>query len=561
MDDTANTLRLRGKTENLTAQDKDLIRTHKTALMDFIRTERVKQKDYATIPPVPAQPDYALSDGQRRLWYLSQADENAVTYNIPSVLELTGPLDAGLFEHAINSVIERHEILRTVFRENAQGEPRQHVLSASELAFRLRYSDLSAHPNGDDQVRAEVHQDLAVAFHLGQGPLLRASLFQLATDRHVFYYNMHHIISDGWSMQLLTKDVLTSYLALVQGQENVLEPLKIQYKDYAAWHLQQLSGDSLHTLENYWKEKFTGELPIMQLPSSKTRPALLTHNGAFHTIALDQATTHQLRHLSQQLGGTLFMGLLACLKGMLYRYTGQEDMVIGSPIAGREHSELEDQLGFYVNTLALRTQFSGQDSFEALFERVKATTLGAFQHQLYPFDRLVETVGLRRDPSRSPLFDVMLNLQSADATSTRAAQEANSLASADFVISQEVASKFDLSFRCHEQPDALSIRMEYNTDVLDSFFIEQFGRHFTDFVAAILRDSTQPVGRIDYLSEEEKNSLPLTNTETDFASSTGSLLAEFGAVVLAHGSRVAVRGRSGSRLTYAELDAQSSQLA
>ncbi|MCB2378361.1 condensation domain-containing protein, partial [Hymenobacter sp. BT635] len=561
MDDTANTLRLRGKTENLTAQDKDLIKTHKAALMDFIRAERTRQKGFATIPPAPVQPDYALSDGQRRLWFLSQSEDNALTYNIPSVLELTGELNTDLFARAIESVIARHEILRTVFRESAAGEPRQHILSAQAIGFSLRVTDLSAFPDAEVQVRALVQQDMAQPFDLSRGPLLRASLFQLAAGRHVFYYNMHHIVSDGWSMQLLTRDVLTSYMALVQGQEAPLAPLAIQYKDYAHWHLQQLSNESLQKLEQYWTTQFAGELPVLQLSNAKTRPAVLSHNGAVHTIELNAQTTSKLKALSQQLGGTLFMGLLAAVNGLLYRYTGQEDIIIGSPIAGREHADLGEQIGFYVNTLALRTQFSHQDSFEALFERVKDTTLGAFQHQLYPFDRLVETLGLRRDPSRNPLFDVQLNLQPAGVTATRENAGRNELEAADFVISQAIASKFDLSFRCYEYQDTLSIRLEYNTDVLEAYFVEQLGRHLACFIAEVLRDARQPIGLVQYISEEEQSLLPLTNPRSDLAYSTGSLLTEFAQVVMAHGSRVAVSDVSGQQLSYAQLDALSSQLA
>ncbi|WP_167856902.1 non-ribosomal peptide synthetase [Hymenobacter aquaticus] len=558
LDDTANALRLRGKTENLTAEDKELIRTHKAALMDFIREERTRQKGYATIAQAPAQTDYALSDGQRRLWFLSQSEENALNYNIPSVLELTGALNAELFEQAIASVVARHEILRTVFRENAAGEPRQHVLPT--LAFRLRVTDLRGHADADEQVRALVRQDLQVPFDLSRGPLLRATLFQLAADRHVFYYNMHHIVSDGWSMQLLTRDVLTSYLRLGQGHSTPPPALPIQYKDYAHWHSQQLSGESLQTLEQYWNRQFAGELPVLQLPSSKTRPALLSSKGAFQTIELDAETTGKLKKLSQERGGTLFMGLLAVVKGLLYRYTGQEDIIIGSPIAGREHADLQEQIGFYVNTLALRTRFSADDSFETLFDQVKATTLGAFQHQLYPFDRLVETLALRRDPSRNPLFDVLLNLQPADVTATPDAH-GPALASRDFAISQEIASKFDLSFRCYEHQDALSIRLEYNTDVLESSLVEQLGRHLTSFVAAVLRDATQPVGRVNYIGEEEQAALALVNPRADLAASSASLLTEFTSVVSRFGTRVAVSGFGGEQLSYAELDALSSQLA
>jgi NRPS condensation-like uncharacterized protein len=261
--------------------------------------------------------------------------------------------------------------------------------------------------------RDSVNREAATIFDLARGPLLKASLLRLEDSQHLFVLTMHHIISDGWSMANLVNQVLTCYQAFRRGAENPLPALRIQYKDYAVWQRQQLSGAELETHQNYWRQQFAGEVPVLALPTDFARPPVKTYRGDRVTRMLAPVTQDALR-LGQQQGATLFMVLLAAVKALLYRYTSQQDIIVGSPLAGRERQELEEQIGFYVNTLALRTRLSAEDSFRKLLDKVKATTLEAYQHQIYPFDRLVEEMHLSRDASRSPLFDVLAVLQNLE---------------------------------------------------------------------------------------------------------------------------------------------------
>ncbi|NIG57755.1 non-ribosomal peptide synthetase, partial [Chitinophaga sp. Cy-1792] len=323
---------------------------------------------FSQIAAAPEQASYPLSSSQRRLWVLSQFEEGSVAYNMPGVYTLTGALDIARLEAAFKTLIARHEILRTVFKEEESGV-QQYILAAIDFKI-AALTDISTF--------------CYIPFDLSAGPLLRAAVGEVSAGEWVFVYVMHHIISDGWSMGVLIKELLHIY-----HDNSPLPVLPLQYKDYAVW--QQSGSDTMS--QAYWLEQFSGELPVLELPADKPRPAVKTYHGG---LVQKQLALTGLQALLQSTGSTLFMGLVAAVNALLYRYSGQEDIILGSPVAGREHADLEGQIGFYVNTLALRTRFSGSNNYLQLLEQVRQVTMSAYEHQSYPFDELVDALPLKR---------------------------------------------------------------------------------------------------------------------------------------------------------------------
>ncbi|MCB2380547.1 amino acid adenylation domain-containing protein, partial [Hymenobacter sp. BT635] len=520
------------------------------------------KQGFVNIEKVAEQESYPVSNGQKRLWVMSQVGDSSSALNIFNALQFEGEFSIESFEQALLTVIGRHESLRTVFGQDPRTEEvRQFILPAAELNFAVDYLDLRSSANQAQDVTTALEAEAKRIFNLSHGPLLRVGVIQTGEARYVVYYNAHHIICDGWSMEVFIRNTMDCYGAYRNGQDNPLPALAIQYKDYAGWLENRLSGDSFTEIRSYWLEKFSGELPILNLPSDKKRPLVKTYNGASLRTKLDKDAVRRLRQFSQTRGGTLLTGLLAVVKGVLHRYTGQEDIIIGSPIAGREHADLEEQIGFYVNTLALRTQFSHQDSFEGLFERVKDTTLGAFQHQVYPFDQLVKELDLKRDTSRLPLFDCWLLLSNADVTQRDNGWDYGDLAIQSLSYEDEVC-KYDYLFSFVESGDELTLNLKYNTDIYSEFFAQQLQANVSGFLAAALNEPTKEIGLLPYLSAPQLVALETASRGQNMPlETTGSLLTEFAQVVMAHGTRVAVSDVSGQQLTYAQLDALSSQLA
>ncbi|MCW3101571.1 MAG: Nonribosomal peptide synthetase, partial [Bacteroidetes bacterium] len=329
---------------------------------------------FENIAPAQLHDSYPLSSSQRRLWVLCQFQESSMAYNMPGVYVFEGIFNKEALGHSFKMLIERHEILRTVFKEDETGEVRQWIQTAEALDFSITYQDLRTDADREEKVKGPVQAFSEKAFDLSAGPLLRASLYQVEENKHVFSYVMHHIISDGWSMEILIREVLSFYNAYVKNEETALAPLPVQYKDYSVWQQQELSAERLKSHKEYWLKQFEGELPVLELQGDKPRPAVKTYNGSSLSCTIGKELSGELKAISQLQGGTLFMGLLAAVNTLLYRYTGQEDMITGSPIAGREHSDLENQIGFYLNTLALRARFSGGDSYTSLLDKIRQLT-------------------------------------------------------------------------------------------------------------------------------------------------------------------------------------------
>ena len=514
---------------------------------------------YNHIPKAPPMEMYPLSSAQKRLWVLSKFEEGSGAYNMPSHIILDREINIESFKSSVYSVIDRHEILRTVFKEDENGDPHQWILPVDELKFEINYIDLRPSDNKEQELETNIANDSYKIFDLENGPLLRASLLQLDEEQYVFYFNMHHIISDGWSMNVLFKDVLAFYDAYVNNTVPNLPELRVQYKDYSVWQLAQLEEDSYQLHKAYWLDQFSGELPVLEFPTTKQRPLLKTNNGRSLGTYISKEDSLRLKEYSQAKGGTLFMGLIASLNVLFYRYTSQKEFIIGSPIAGRDHLDLEDQIGFYINTLALRSRVNGDVSFDALFESVKQNTLNAYEHQMYPFDRLVEDLELKRDISRSVLFDVMVTLQNiGERVLDVEIQEEELTTIVDY---EEGVSKFDINFTFKEVGDYLSFGISYNTDVYDKEIIEQFIVHYKVILKKLLVSPEQPIQSLDYLSKEERDQLlvQFNDTEVDYPKETSVIdLFRLQAKETPENCALVFENK---RFTYKELDDISTQFS
>ncbi|MBD0256801.1 MAG: amino acid adenylation domain-containing protein [Cytophagales bacterium] len=523
---------------------------------------RADHAAYEAIRPVDPQAYYQLSHAQKRMWLTVQLSGNQATYNMPASCQLHGDLDTEAFRNAFLALVERHEMLRTTFSVIGN-EPVQVVRPAADLNFGLAYIDLRGEHDREQMAREVASEDATLPFDLETGPLLRTTLIHLEDDRYVFLLNIHHIVADAWSMVVLVNETFALYNALCVGQALHLPPLPIQYKDYAAWQNRQLAAEAMQVQQQYWLEQFREAAPVLALTTDYPRPAVRSANGDACTATLDRQETDQLLAFSRENGASLFMTLLASLYALLYRYTGQDDLVVGSPIAGRNHADLENQIGFYVNTLALRTRFAGGESFSSLLEKVKKTTLDGYEHQMYPFDRLVDELDLSRDLSRTPLFDVNLVLQNAGD------QLLDDVAAADGMRGIDIAyfdkdfkvSRFDLMFSCRETEDGLRILLEYNTDLFSPTRAARMITHFAQVIRQVVARGQESLDEISYLPEAETQLLLSSFNDTRRAFPDQATLPHlFEESVLAHPGRVAVVDGA-VRLTYAELDARANQVA
>ena len=429
-----------------------------------------RHKSYREIPAIPAADSYELSHAQRRLWLLAQLERDSAAYNIASSFLIEGEFSSDAFVRAVQLMHRRHETLRTSF--SASGEmPRQRVDAASVPLIDMR--NISSAPDPEQEARLMFRAEASRPFDLASGPLYRITLLHLAKSRNVFIFAMHHIISDVWSLGVMTDELGRLYDAFSRDETPELAPLRIQYRDFAAWQNQALAADHTQADRAYWLEKLAGPLPLLDLPADFPRPPVKTYAGAVVRFRLERTLADRLKALAAGEGATLFALLLALVRVLVFRYTGQRDLVIGSPVAGRTHPDLEPQIGFYLNTLALRDQVDGDDRFREVLARVVATNNDGFDHQNYPFDRLVDELQLPRDVSRSPVFDLMVVLQNAGqvpfALGGTTIRELEQL---------EEVSKFDLDFVFQEMGEEIEVVLEYNRDLFVAERIRRMARHF-----------------------------------------------------------------------------------
>ena len=496
---------------------------------------------------------FPVSFAQQRLWFLAQLEPDNPSYNVPQILRLKGELNKDALEQSINAIIARHESLRTTFKE-IDGEPVQIVSSVHKL--KLGFVDLKGLPESEreDEARRLAITEVRRPFDLSCDYPLRALLVRIADDDHWLLLTMHHIVSDGWSMGILTRELSNIYEALATNQHINLSELPIQYPDFAEWQREWLQGEVLDEQLDYWLKSLAGAPAMLKLPTDHPRPAQQSFKGASLSLKLSQQLSQSLVEFSQREGATLFMTTLAAFQTLLFRYTGQEDIVVGTPIAGRNRVEIESLIGFFVNTLALRTNVSGNPTFRQLLGRVREVALGAYAHQDLPFEKLVEELNPERDVSHSPVFQVMFGMQNAP----RETPSLNGLTITRVPL-PSVTAKFDLTLFISETPTGLNCWLEYNTDLFEEATISRMLRHFEQLLEAIARDPDRSILQLPLLTQAERTQL-LTErnaTESDFPKEC--IHIAFERQVESTPNSVAVVSESG-QLTYIELDRRANQL-
>ncbi|SKA47945.1 amino acid adenylation domain-containing protein, partial [Chitinophaga eiseniae] len=456
---------------------------------------------FEAIPIVAGQASYPVSAAQRRIWVLSQFEEGNTAYNIPGACTFENAPDIPALEYAFTSMLSRHESLRTVFRDEGSDGIRQFILEAGSIRFRIGNEDFRE----EKDVLQKLTDFSAAPFDLTTGPLLRAGLFRTGQEEWVFVCCMHHIISDGWSVNVFIRELLHFYDAFLHQRKPSLSPLRIQYKDYAAWQQAQLLKDENengHKL--FWLQLLEGELPVLDLATDKLRPAIKTFRGDIVKQEISSANLARIKTSVARNNSTLFTHLLSLVNILLFRYTNQEDIIIGCPVAGRQHTDLEDQIGVYVNMLPVRLRFSGSDAFSAILGKANSVTMAALEHQHYPFDVLVDSLNLKRDTSRNPIFDVALVVH--DYVKPQASADETLHVKAFEGISRNF-SKFDLTFNFQETAAELRLNIEYNTDLFYRDTIIRMGKHFLQLLEVALSAPETAVGKLDYLSSTEKDYL------------------------------------------------------
>jgi amino acid adenylation domain-containing protein len=549
---------------DLIVKDKSQLPKELVARIKENKQELIEYLNYSVnqielkIEKVEQQENYAISDAQRRLWVLCQFEENSAAYIITGTIFLNKEVNLEYFKKAIIETVNRHEILRTFFKENEAGEVRQWIKEINSFDVEFDFRDLRSTENKTEAVRAYRGEDAQRGFDLENGPLFRTALLQVEDEQYVFYYNMHHIISDGWSMDVLSNDVFNVYEAYQKNTTPEFGPLKIQYKDYSAWQLAQLEKEEYRAHESYWRDSLSGELPVLDLPNSKKRPGLKSSKGHQLSTFFDEKITSQLKRFSEENGASLFMSLLASWNVLMYRYTGQNDLIIGTPVAGRDHKDLENQIGFYANTLALRNFVNPMDSFQNFFQIVKDKTLTAYSHQMYPFDRLVEKLNIERDPSRGVIFDLMLSLQNDQSNGNELELEANQIN--EIKEQTDVISKFDVGVMFKDLGKHLSLDLVYNPDLYHDDMVRQLIDHYKQLINALLENPNEKIGQVNYLLPSEKERLLKFGNASNSSSNEENVIQSFANQAKRNPTKTAVVF-DGMPLSYQAIDERSNQLA
>ncbi|WP_163028486.1 condensation domain-containing protein, partial [Pseudomonas viridiflava] len=535
----------------LTDEMLQALKLHKLELI-----ARLNGADPAAIPRrSDGQADVPLSFSQRQLWFLDQLEPGSAFYNVPTAVTLKGPLDVAVLESALNGLVARHEILRTTFR-SIDGEPRQVVHAAMPLMLSVTDLRRAAEAERETLIRAAVERDAKSPFDLAHGPLFRASLLRLADDEYLWLYCVHHIIADGWSMGVVLHEVAALYGNFLRGQPSSLPPLAVQYADYACWQQHRLGGGALEQQLDFWRRTLHDAPPLLTLPTDRPRPRVQRYAGATFSSSLDATTLRALTSLGRETRGTLFNVLTAALSVLLWRYSGQQDLCIGTPFANRTRPEVEPLIGHFVNTLVIRQRLDPQQTFAELLREVRTTLLDVHTHQDVPFDRVVEAVNPQRDTAYSPLFQVMLVLQNTPG----AAVQLPGVEMAPYITGSATA-KFDLAFEWVERDGRLNLLVEYNTDLFDVTTIERLSAHYRHLLEQIAQDAKQPIAALQLLTETEREQMLIEwNRSAPLGQVAECVHSLVEAQAAAHPDACAVVFEDQS-LSYAELNTRANRLA
>ena len=516
--------------------------------------QEARSQQTPSIQPLARDAKKPLSFMQEHLWFLDQLVPNNPFYNVPEVFRLNGLLNVTALQQGLQEIVKRHEALRTTFTI-VDGKPVQ-VIHPSP-SFKLSVVDLHELPTVGRETEAWqlIAKEAQLPFNLSQGPLLLCTLFKLSEAEHILLLNLHHIICDDWSISVLLQELATLYTAFCSGHSSPLPALTIQYADFAVWQRQWLLLDIRESQLSYWKQQLGGNIPVLQLPTDYSRPLVRTYRGARQFLTITEPLTEKLKNLSRSEGVTLFMTLLAAFQTLLFHYTRQEDIVVGSPIANRHRSEIEGVFGFFLNTLVLRTDLSSSPSFRELLVRVREVALGAYAHQDLPFEQLVQALQPDRNLNQNPLFQVLFDLQNAPMP----AWKVSDLTLTRLPIDNRTA-KFDLFLELAETKTGITGFFEYSTDLFEAATIARMSGHFQTLLEGIVTNPDQKISDLSLLSATEQQQLVAWNdTQIDYPQvqcihqlfeATAERTPETVAVVFAD-----------QQLTYRELNHRANQLA
>ncbi|MEM6451442.1 MAG: amino acid adenylation domain-containing protein [Cyanobacteria bacterium P01_D01_bin.105] len=566
-------LRCTGPEEVLTNELNAQLKERKSEIIAFLQTTEASPSSDA-ITPVPRPEHIPLSFAQQRLWFLHQMQPDAAVYNLPMAIRVNGFLDISAFEKSLNEIVRRHEILRTRF-VLVEGQPVQQVEEVA--AVEIEQIDLQASSDSTEEIQQAIQQSALQAaikpFDLSQDQLIRVTLLKISETESVVLFTLHHIVADGWSQEILIQELAAFYRAALMGQAvgqtgdqtaTSLPALPIQYADFSVWQQNWLTGETLQKQLSYWTNQLDANQQVLQLPTDYPRARTQTYQGTVEQFALSKELSDQLSRLGQECSATLFMTLLSAFKVLLYRYTSQTDLVVGTPIANRHHPEVEGLIGLFVNTLVLRSQLSPNASFKNLLEQVKTTTWAAYDHQDLPFEKLVEALQPERDLSYSPLFQVKFRLENLPT-------ETLSLPGLTFQrLPQAITTaKLDLSVDLYETTGGIVGGFEYNSDLFKPETIQRMVSHFKTLLSAIAASPDSPITELPMLTDIEQQQQLVDWNSTDKPYRQDCCFHQLfeaqaervpDAIALLFDGTINKNGEV-QQLTYAELNQRSNQLA
>jgi amino acid adenylation domain-containing protein len=534
------------------------LRTRKQELLQFFKEAiGAYRPSPKPMERVSRDGELALSFAQTRLWLLDQLDPSNIAYNVPAQFRFKGVLNQPVLEQSLAEIVRRHEILRTYYM-NVDGNIVQRLAPPAPL--KVPVIDLQSLPEAEREKEVERLGSASVyaaqPFDLTEAPLIRATLLRLAADEHVLFVDIHHIAVDGWSFGVLVEELSSLYDAFLQGKPSPLLELPIQYADFAAWQREWLQGDVLEKQLDYWKTRLAGLLPPLELPTDRPRPAVQTYNGGKVSFAISKPLTNALKVLSHQEDVTLFVLLLTAFNVLLLRYSGQEDVLVGTPIANRNRQEIEGLIGFFVNTLVMRSDLSGDPQFRTLLRQTRNVALGAYENQDLPFDKLVEELRPERQFSRSPIFQVMFVLQNAPLEPLKLpGLEPSRL---DF---RTGGAHFDLTLYLEESPQGLKASWSYNTDLFDEATISAMAEHYCILLEGIVSNPDQQVRELPLLAPRERETLLVDWNKTSVEFTDPDTLHELVALQAAKTPEARAVEFEGRHLTYRELNGRANQVA
>ncbi|HEV2800536.1 MAG TPA: amino acid adenylation domain-containing protein, partial [Pyrinomonadaceae bacterium] len=536
----------------------DELNPEKRRLLELLlkkERERARHSSAIRRQPRDGGEGFPLSFAQQRLWFIEQLEAGSALYNIPIVVRLVGALNLSALEQSLTELVRRHETLRTGF-QLVEGEPVQVIHPPEPIAFASTDLSRLSEVERETEVRGLAEEEARLPFDLLTGRPLRVRLLKLSETKHVLLFTMHHIISDGWSLGVIIREVAALYEAFSRGEDSPLEELSIQYADYAVWQRERLTGEVLTEQLDYWKRKLDGAPEALELPTGRAQATVHERRAAHARRTLPAELTARLEELSRREGVTLFMLLLAAFKVLLSKYSGQEDIVVGSPIAGRTQPELEPLVGFFVNTLVLRTDLSEARNFTEALRRVSQTCLGAYAHQEVPFEKLVEELTPGRDINQTPLFQVVFMLQNTPRQEAR-------LGGLTLITSDTPArdAKFELMLVAGQHHGRLELTLEYREELYEAITMARLLAHFEVLLADIVADPEQSLADLQLLTTRELRQLHLEWNRTEKPYPADSCIHELFREQAALTPETIAVTCAGEQLTYRELDRRSDLLA